>query len=104
MKMAKPSKRDIDAALNLMNILDRLSNDEHLTDDDEYFDQDDVTQLRKLYDSLIKLLDEAPGFHGRVIGGMCFVIMNEKNEVIDPDSDVIEFHPRIRRLLQKDEQ
>jgi hypothetical protein len=43
------------------------------------------------------LQDKAPNLHGRVIDGMCLVIAYDKDEVIDPDANMLEFHPRIKK-------
>lgn len=115
MKMAKPSPRDVKAAEELMQILqlvdarfcgpdtihgtgDNLS--ELLRDGEEMFDCDDATHLRTLYNNLARLLKTAPGFYSRVISGMCHVVLFEKNEILDPDSDCIDLHPRFARLTQ----
>lgn len=100
MKMAKASEQDIEAAGKLMTLLNDLSSGYHpATDQDEdderqvYFDPDDRQHLRALYDALEKILDSAPGMPVRVIGGMCYVIMWDKNRIIDPDADTLEMHP-----------
>ena len=41
-----------------------------------------------------RLLRTEPNFYGRVIGGMVWAIMNEANQILDPESDCIELHPR----------
>lgn len=107
MKMAKASEKDIDAAAELHQILELIderfggphsingvsdSLSDELGDDD--FDSDDERHLQALYNNLAKLLRTQPNFHGRVIGGMCYVIMYDKNEIIDPDSDCLDLHPR----------
>ena len=49
-------------------------------------------------------LDAAPGWPGRVIGGMCYVILFDKNEIVDPAADTLEIHPRFDALqAQRDE-
>lgn len=100
MKMAKASEQDIEAAGELMALLNALSSGYHpspnQTDDDDrqvYFDPEDRQHLRVLYDALDKILESAPGMPGRVIGGMCYVIMWDKNKIIDPDADTLEMHP-----------
>lgn len=96
MKMARPSARDIDAAGTLMQILNDLQsgyypfNDE---DDPTYFDPEDRDHLTRLYEGLDQLLESAPGFPGRVIGGMCFVICWHRNAILDPADDCLSLHP-----------
>ncbi|WP_322737134.1 hypothetical protein [Delftia tsuruhatensis] len=106
MKMAKPSERDIDAAGELLSLMNDLSSGYCPWDGDDdatYFDPDDRQHLRRLYDVLDGLLDRAPGFTNRVIGGMCYVICWDQNEILDPAEDFIALHPDLRaglRLLQ----
>lgn len=103
MKMAKPSKKDIDAAGDLMALLlqaDRGGYPGDRQNAPDFFDDEDPAHLRAFYDAIKATLDKAPGYPGRVIGGMCYVIMFDKNEIIDPDSDVIELHPKLAKALE----
>lgn len=115
MKMAKPSARDIEAAEELLQILQMIdarfggpwsnpdagnSLSELLQDGEEEFDCDNTLHLQTLYNNLASLLRNAPNFHGRVISGMCHVIMYEKNQIIDPESDCIDLHPRFEQLAK----
>ena len=62
-----------------------------------------ATTLRRLYDVLDSLLDRAPGFTNRVLGGMCYVICWGRNEILDPADDCLALHPDLLaglRLLQ----
>lgn len=111
MKMAKASESDIEAAGELLQLLDVIDRRwggpcpidapdnlfEFLGDSD--FDADDPEHLQVLYNHLARLLCRAPNFHGRIIGGMCYVIHNPCNEIIDPDLDYLELHPVLRGLL-----
>lgn len=112
MKMAKATERDIDAAGELMQVLEAIDGrfggpwsepdaPENLIEmlDGDAFDSSDEQHLKALYNHLARLLRTAPNFHGRVIGGMCYVIMYDKNEIVDPDSDVLDLHPQLRGLL-----
>lgn len=108
MKMAKPSSRDIDAGGELLGLLDAIderwggpwpisgaSQDlgKFLEAEDEVFDSDNPKHLQVLYNHLAKLLRTAPNFHGRVLGGMCYVICWDKNQILDPALDHLELHP-----------
>lgn len=119
MKMAKPSARDIEAAEELMQVLQLIdarfggpwanpdageSLSELLKDGEREFDYDNATHLQTLYNNLAHLLRTAPNFHGRVISGMCHVIMYEKNEILDPESDCIDLHPRFTKLQERIDQ
>lgn len=120
MKMAKPSEKDIDAAGKLAQILNTLDeanrwNCAALPDvpeffqiiDEEDFDPEKRLHLESLYNAIVTLMHEQPSFQNRVIGGMCYVIMYDKNEIIDPDSDCIDLHPRFSEMwddLQRETQ
>ena len=111
MKMAKPSAKDIAAAEELQQVLNALDQNQRwgcaaledtpdffqLIDDDE-FDPEQGRHAQALYNKLVTLMWENPSFHNRVISGMCHVIMYEKNEIIDPDSDCIDLHPRFAAM------
>lgn len=111
MKMAKPSAKDIAAAEELQQVLIALDQNQRwdcaaledtpdffqLIDDDE-FDPEQGQHAQALYNKLVTLMWENPSFHNRVISGMCHVIMYEKNEIIDPESDCIDLHPRFAEM------
>lgn len=110
MKMAKPSARDIDAGYDLMGILHEI--DRHWggpwpvegPDDlnalEDSFDADEPEHLQALYNHLAKLLRRAPGFPGRVLGGMCAVICYERNMFLDPALDHLALHPDLIEGLE----
>lgn len=105
-RMAKASERDMDAGYDLMNVLTDLDRgyypalpDGRKPDDPTWFDEDDREHLQHLHRVLKTLIDRAPGFMGRVMGGMS-CLLNPKNAVIDPEADTIEFHPGLRRHVQ----
>lgn len=105
MKMAKPSQADIDAAGDLMSLLNDIDRGYYPADEGQentptFFDEDDPEHLRHFYDKVKATLDRAPGYQGRVIGGMCYVIMWDKNEIVDPDSDTIDLHPKLIKALE----
>lgn len=116
MKMAKPSARDIEAAEELHQVLQMLDarfggpfqNHEAgddlamlLDNGDNAFDSDNLQHLQTLYNHLARLLRTAPNFYGRVIGGMVWVIMNEDNQILDPESDCIDLHPRFQQMADQ---
>lgn len=105
MKMAKPSQDDIDAAGDLMSLLNDIDREYYPVRGDQenaptFFDEDDPEHLRHFYKLVKATLDKAPGYQGRVIGGMCYVIMWDKNEIVDPDSDTIDLHPKLVKALE----
>jgi len=105
MKMAKPSRRDLDAGMDLLGILNTIDTrfggpwptegPKSINDLEDDFDCDDAGHLQALYNSLAELLRTAPGFSGRVIFGMCGVICYEKNQFLDPAQDVLAMHPDV---------
>jgi len=92
MKMAKPTQQDIHAALRLVTLLDEIEQDE--------IDLDELDESQELYTHIRQLMMQAPGFHRRIIVGMGLVIMNENNNIIDPDADVLDFHPDIKKAKE----
>lgn len=105
MKMAKPSQVDIDAAGDLMSILTDIDKGYYPERGAKegaptWFDEEDPEHLRAFYDAVKATLERGPGYPGRVIGGMCYVIMWEKNEIVDPESDTIDLHPRLVKALE----
>lgn len=98
MKMAKASERDIDAAGNAIGVLDDIASGYYPARGEEdtplHFDPEDRDHLRRFYDLMTATLDASPGWPGRVIGGMCYVILYPANQIVDPDADCLELHPR----------
>jgi hypothetical protein len=100
MKMAKASEKDIDAAGDAMSVLNDISSGYYPKRDgdeceDLRFDPEDPAHLRKFYDLMSATIDASPGWPGRVIGGMCYVLLFDANKIVDPDSDCLELHPRL---------
>ncbi|WP_303560321.1 hypothetical protein [Uliginosibacterium sp. 31-12] len=68
----------------------------------DWFDEDDFEHLQHLHTRLKGIIDSAPGFMGRIVGGFCAVILNPKNNLIDMEDDCLSLHPRLdeaQRLL-----
>ena len=105
MKMAKASEKDIEAAGNAMSVLSDISSGYYPARGEEdaptFFDESDPEHLRRFFDLMNETLNIAPGWPGRVIGGMCFVILYDKNRIVDPDADVLELHPRFAAVEQQ---
>lgn len=106
MNMAKPTQRDLDAAGDALSVLVAIGNGDYPLregeagdDVPEVFDEDNPAHLRRMYDMLKATLTAAPGWEGRVIGGMCHVIMWDKNEIVDPNSSHLSLHPKIVAAL-----
>lgn len=101
MKMAKASEQDVEAALEVLRLLEAASRGWYLDDlqgSPPEFDPDNVKHLRTLHDRLMACMDKAPGGLARVVWGFRTVLAND---VVDPDADVLELHPRIKAALNQ---
>lgn len=88
--MAKASAEDLDMATDLVGLLDALSNGHFPDDDGTAFDQDDGALCCRAMQQLLELLER--GSLMRVVYGMS-VVLDPRNELIDPNADVLEHHP-----------
>ena len=108
MKMAKASNADIEMALEVSQFIEELVDgycpkqamDPDDTDDIEWLDFDDREQLVRVIEALTKIAKKGSIF--RVTFGMA-VICDERNELLDPDSDVLEIHPKYRSKSEQSE-
>lgn len=108
MKMAKASQADIEMAIELATALEALSSrwgasmPEKIAkgqtgeDRDEAFSLDDHEDCRRVCEYLIQLGSGASMF--RVVMGMA-TVLDPRNELLDPDADTLEAHPRIQAAL-----
>lgn len=101
MKMAKASEADLEMAMELCGALESLAGrwgatmPEKIeqpdgTSDTEYFDPDDGEQCKRVVEYLRKLTGSASLM--RVVWG-CAVMLDPRNQCVDPDADTIEHHP-----------
>jgi hypothetical protein len=101
MKMARASEADIDAALKVSRILEDLDRRYMPSDDDseelEFFDRDAADQCQKIVGMLLDATRRTSLF--RVVFGMA-VVLDPRNELLDPDADTIEMHPKIVKALE----
>lgn len=100
-RMAKADKSDMEAAYNLMHILEAIQRGWRPSiesDEDEsapeIFDVENIEHHQHLYQMLEELVEKHPGFMGRVVGGLS-TLLHEKNQIVDPNDDCIGLHPRI---------
>ncbi|MFM0351253.1 hypothetical protein [Paraburkholderia sp. RL17-347-BIC-D] len=105
MKMAKASKQDIDAAVELVGVLGDIDKGYHPAtpnaedaDEPTFFDEDDPEHLRVFYDRMKECLDSALGGMFRVVWGFSMIM---SNDMVDPDLDYLAFHPRIVQALAR---
>ncbi len=108
MKMARASQADIDMAMELANALEALSSRWGATmpdkiakghrdeERDEAFCLDDPADCRRVCEYLIELARSASLF--RVAMGMA-VVLDPRNELLDPDADTLQAHPKIQAAL-----
>lgn len=103
MKMAKASEADINMAMTVANILDdiergyfptKLASDPE-SEESEWLDTTDREQYGRLIDGLKRVLNQGSIF--RVIWGMA-VVCDPRNELIDPDEDCLEHHPKRQQM------
>jgi hypothetical protein len=101
MKMARASEADIEASLKVCRILDELDKRYMPSEDDseeiEFFDRDDAEQCQKVVSMLLDATRYTSLF--RVVFGMA-VVLDPQNELLDPDADTIEKHPKIIAALE----
>lgn len=110
MKVAKASAADLGMAFELMSALEGLSgwdprvpdaaarfeDDEGDEGDGEPLDRDDREQCQRALGHLIDLSQRASLM--RVIMG-CAVMLDPKNQCVDPDSGAIEHHPNTKAAM-----
>lgn len=98
MNMAKASEADLRMAMDLSTALESLGrhrtmpaeNPDNLSEEAVSFDRDDAEDCKK---ALNKVLDIASGGSlFRVIFGMV-VLLDPRNKVLDPNSDILAVHP-----------
>lgn len=104
MKMAKASQADIDMALTLSTFLDSIDKgyvpDAASIDSEkiEWLNEDDGEQCSRIVRELKTIIGHGSFF--RVAFGLA-VLLDPANELVDPDADTIEHHPK---RVQADEQ
>jgi hypothetical protein len=101
MKMARASEADLDAALDVVRMLDDLARGNmpasDADDDWDWFDRDDDKQCGVVLGRILDAAEKGSLF--RVVFGMSCVL-SAKNELLDPDADTLEKHPNIIAALK----
>lgn len=96
MRMAKASQQDIDAALELSKAFQTIGYGyDPCVEDGERISRDDPATCQRVLDHLIEINDRGSLF--RVAFGMQ-VLLDPRNELVDPNAHTLEFHPRIAAL------
>lgn len=105
--MAKASEADMNMAFELANALESINSqwgatmpveiaDPHL-DDPEIFSLDSGDDCRRVCEYLIRLNRSASLM--RVVMGVT-VLLDPRNKLVDPNSDMLEHHPDTVRALE----
>lgn len=100
MKVAIATKQDLDCLSEIAGILSRIERGDMPGDEDEFFNSDDREQCRNALKMIMDANDKGNVF--RALANL-FTVLDPANEVIDPDSETLELHPKWSlAVLQKD--
>ncbi len=96
MKMAKASEADLKMAMELTSALESLMDygtmpSDAASDDPDEFDIDSPRDCQRALQELFDIANR--GSLVRVVWGMA-VLLDPKNEIVDPACDVLERHPK----------
>ncbi|VWB69797.1 hypothetical protein BLA6863_03270 [Burkholderia lata] len=100
MKMARASKADLDAALDVSNVIEQLEKGwMPYADDSDKLERFDRYDAKLCQRALAAILDAAStGNLFRVTFGMT-VVLDQRNELLDPAADTLELHPKLVAAL-----
>lgn len=97
MRMAKASREDIDAAMTLSSAFDTIRYGYEPGEAENFFDVDDPASCQRTLKHLLAICER--GSLMRVIWGLA-VLIDPANQVVDPDSSVLELHPRFGKAVR----
>lgn len=104
MKMAKASPADFDTAYRVFQILDAAGGGSFRpqTDGDEWedLDSDNPEHLRRFFTEIMDTMESNPSGLMRVIG-CASTLLADSNQVVDPDKDYLDFHPRFAEMEER---
>ncbi|MCO6057352.1 hypothetical protein NG726_11790 [Pseudomonas sp. MOB-449] len=101
MKMARASEQDLECAQQVASFLESLIKGylpdciSSAPDEIDWLDLGDHDQLRRIVEALIEIAGKGSMF--RVTFGM-EVLLDPRNELLDPNADTLELHPVLRQL------
>lgn len=102
MRMARASAQDLEIANQIAGALDQLIDGyvpECVSTSEEDFVWLDVDDAEQCQQVLLKLIDIARGGSMmRATFGMA-ILLDPRNEILDPSSDCLDLHPKLRGLL-----
>lgn len=97
MKMAKASEADLKMAIELGQMLEGFERGYFPSDEDaelsDTFNRNDEFECARAMEMILDKLRDGSLF--RVVFGMS-VLLDPKNEAVDPDCDYLEHHPKVR--------
>lgn len=97
MRMAKASDADLNVAYRLMRLVDAIGDGYHPSDEEgapTFFDDDDWEHLQFLHRQIAEIAESSGGIH-RVVGA-AGILLDQKNNLIDPDDNCIELSPDLK--------
>ena len=98
MKMAKATTSDMEIIGELVGILNTVIYHGFSPDgSDEMFDKNSLEDLKLFYDKISECMEAAPGGLNRIVLGYNTIL---DNDLVDPDKDYLDFHPRIKEALE----
>lgn len=102
-RVARPTKEDLDAAFDLATLLEALERGHDPAQDTmcsgvRYFDPHDIEQLQALHQQLLAL--ERRGSLFRVVCAI-HTLLSPDNALLDPDDSCLALHPRLLTLARQ---
>lgn len=101
MRMSKADDADLDVAFRLIHLVDAIGDDYYpgqVEGAPTFFDEDNFEHLLHLYRQIKEISESSGSLHR--IAGAANVLLNPKNNLIDPDDDCIELHPDLKAAQQ----
>lgn len=100
MKMARASETDLKVALDVSRIIEDLEcgylPPESEDADQDYFNEDNAEHCQRAIKAILRAAERGSIF--RVTFGMA-VILDPRNEILNPNADTLDLHPRIAAAL-----
>lgn len=104
-RLGKASDEDLNVAYRLMSLVDAIDDGYYPSNEEgapTFFDEDDRDHLQLLYRLVNEIAENSGGIH-RVVGA-AGILLDPKNNLIDPDEDCIELHPDLKATIAAGEE